>query len=296
MQLEEAKNIDTTEGNIECEYTSPPIRTALSVVFAASHPKAAQSFESVCRRLHVTLHVYKIGTDWEMLLNTKRPEIIIVDSVFETTAKEAIQAYIDGHKNHHITVTHLCGTAEHLSNEDQLSQPITLLDVTKLLEAHEEQQRKYQEAEQNANDNSADTVIHGPVNAIPKEQRPRILVAEDNEINRLVIEELLQELEPIITLCCNGKEAVDTFDAQDDGFDIVLMDCEMPIMDGLEATRQIRSLEQERGLPPVTICGLSAHAIDLYKDRGIEAGMDNYITKPIEHRELFNFLRTVGLA
>ena len=119
--------------------------------------------------------------------------------------------------------------------------------------------------------------------------RRRILVAEDNPINRMVVVNLLKKMGMEVTTAIHGGEAVDAFRSQ--VFDLVLMDCEMPGMDGYEATRAIRRHERQQGYPATPIAALTAHAIAELKQRAFDAGMDAYLTKPIDRERLVALIR-----
>lgn len=113
----------------------------------------------------------------------------------------------------------------------------------------------------------------------------RILVAEDSEVNQFIIKELLSTLGCKPLIVDNGEQAVAVFREQ--GFDLVLMDIQMPVMDGYEATGKIRSLQAEEKInPECQIVGLSAHAMAGDREKSIAAGMDEYLTKPIERARL----------
>ncbi|WP_266222322.1 response regulator [Paraliomyxa miuraensis] len=131
-------------------------------------------------------------------------------------------------------------------------------------------------------DGEADEIIRGM----------RVLVVEDNAINRRVAHRLLSNLGCHVELACDGHEAVTCVEL--DGYDLVLMDVQMPRMDGLQATVEIRRREQGRGrrLP---IVALTAHAMLEDRERCLAVGMDGYVTKPIQPRELVTALREHGL-
>ena len=112
----------------------------------------------------------------------------------------------------------------------------------------------------------------------------RVLVAEDNVINQKVVCSMLRRAGCIVTLAANGKEAVDLFFANQ--FDLVLMDVQMPVMDGLQAVSQVRKDEQRRGLTRTPIIALTAHASQAQHDQCIAHGMDAVITKPIKRAAL----------
>ena len=113
----------------------------------------------------------------------------------------------------------------------------------------------------------------------------RVLVAEDSEVNLFVIRELLAGLGIEIAVAKNGEEAVQAF--KTNVFDLILMDIQMPVMDGLEATRHIRALQSEASLhPQCAIVGLSAHAMSGDRERYLSEGMLDYLTKPIRTEAL----------
>ena len=116
-------------------------------------------------------------------------------------------------------------------------------------------------------------------------QGARILLVEDNEINQQLAQELLEGVGFVVTIANNGHEAVSV--VQDKEFDAVLMDVQMPVMDGYKATLEIRKHEQFRDLPIVAI---TSHAMAGDKEKSLEAGMNDHITKPINPDQLFSTL------
>lgn len=118
----------------------------------------------------------------------------------------------------------------------------------------------------------------------------KILVAEDNMVNQRVIEGLLLKLGHEVAMVRNGTEAVAERCKTDFDCDLVLMDCEMPEVDGYEATRTIRDFEKSSGKPAVPIVALTAHALEEVRNRCLAAGMDDFLTKPINTRHLMRVL------
>ncbi|MDD2885679.1 MAG: response regulator, partial [Dechloromonas sp.] len=116
-----------------------------------------------------------------------------------------------------------------------------------------------------------------------------ILVVEDNRTNRKVIEVLLQKLGLKFLSVENGQEAVSAFDAGTQ-IALVLMDCQMPVMDGFEATREIRQREQLRKLPRLPIVALTAGAFEEDRQNCLAAGMDDFLPKPVNFNALKNAL------
>ena len=123
----------------------------------------------------------------------------------------------------------------------------------------------------------------------------RVLVAEDNEVNQEVVMHLLGRWACIATIVSDGQAAVDALAADPTGFDLVLMDCQMPILDGFAAAAEIR--RREAGLrlaAPLPILALTASAIAGDRERCLAAGMDGYVTKPIQPVELRNALASLA--
>jgi PAS domain S-box-containing protein len=115
-------------------------------------------------------------------------------------------------------------------------------------------------------------------------RRLKILVAEDTPFNQTFILRLLEKHGFHPTLVENGRQAVDRFDP--DIFDIILMDVQMPEMDGFEATREIRKLEEQIG-GHIPVIAMTAYATEGDRERCLEAGMDDYVSKPISAAKLF---------
>ncbi len=112
---------------------------------------------------------------------------------------------------------------------------------------------------------------------------PRILLAEDNPMNQQLVKRLLEPRGYEVVVVSNGAEAVAAM--QKNGFDLILMDLQMPQMDGIAATQAIRALEPPHR-PRVPILALTAHVLPGDQERCLAAGMDGYITKPIQARRL----------
>jgi signal transduction histidine kinase/DNA-binding response OmpR family regulator len=123
--------------------------------------------------------------------------------------------------------------------------------------------------------------------ASPDARRLRILVAEDNEINQKVIARMLKKLGHEVDVVFNGREAVDA--CARGGYDVVLMDCQMPEMDGYAATGLIRQQPGLNGRVPIIALTADASAAD--RDRCLAAGMDDFLGKPVRPRELTDTIR-----
>ncbi len=127
---------------------------------------------------------------------------------------------------------------------------------------------------------------------LPQSQRKlRILLAEDNPVNQKLAVRLLEKRGFEVSVKGDGAQAVEAFSQE--AFDLVLMDIQMPEMDGLQATEQIRERERKTGrhLP---IVAMTAHAMQGDRERFLAAGMDDYISKPIKAQELYSLIETLA--
>jgi len=127
---------------------------------------------------------------------------------------------------------------------------------------------------------------------LPEHPAKRVLLAEDNPINQMVAVDLLSSRGHNVEVVENGAEAVEALDK--DAFDIVLMDINMPVMDGLAATQKIREAERTSGAH-IPIVALTASATTEDRERCFAAGMDNFVTKPFRADELFRAVETASL-
>jgi CheY-like chemotaxis protein len=122
------------------------------------------------------------------------------------------------------------------------------------------------------------------VTKLSAKSKGNILVVEDNYINQQVIINMLKNLHYNYQLTSNGAEAIEAIEAisaHPDTFDLVLMDCQMPIMDGYEASLQIRKNENKGGQSQIPIVALTANAMSGDKERCLEVGMNDYLEKPV---------------
>ncbi|NCP41424.1 MAG: response regulator, partial [Rhodoferax sp.] len=118
----------------------------------------------------------------------------------------------------------------------------------------------------------------------------RILVAEDNFVNQQIASELLGGEGAVVTLANHGQEALDLIAAAPEPFDVVLMDMQMPVMDGLTATVQIRTTQDATALP---IVAMTANAMDTDREACLAAGMNDHVGKPFNMAHLVKVIRQV---
>jgi hypothetical protein len=122
--------------------------------------------------------------------------------------------------------------------------------------------------------------------AEPAAAARRILVVEDNATNRIVVEALLKKCGHAYRSCGDGRQAVDALKRGDWPPDLVLMDCQMPVLDGFAATGEIRAWEQASGRPRLPIIALTAGAFHEDRAQCLAAGMDDFMAKPVDFSQL----------
>ena len=134
-----------------------------------------------------------------------------------------------------------------------------------------------------------------PINKIQSLSLPvlpddfRMLIAEDGKVNQLVALQVLKKLGYTADIVCNGQEAVEAW--VKNKYDIILMDCHMPEMDGYQATQKIREVEAEQNLKPAQIIAMTASAMTGDREFCLASGMDDYTTKPIDSHALGTALK-----
>ena len=116
-----------------------------------------------------------------------------------------------------------------------------------------------------------------------------VLLVEDSEDNRLLIQSYLKKTPYQVEIAENGQIAVEKFSAG--RYDLVLMDMQMPVMDGYTATRTIRELESTQGLDRSPIIALTAHALKEDEQKSLDAGCDGHLTKPIKKAALLEAIK-----
>ncbi|WP_293459463.1 PAS domain S-box protein [Phenylobacterium sp.] len=140
---------------------------------------------------------------------------------------------------------------------------------------------------------TAESIPGGAVREADRNIRPmRLLLAEDHMVNRMTVELILEHLPVEIVAVEDGRQAVEAF--RRDTFDLVLMDMQMPVMDGLTAIRLIREMEAREHRPRTPICVLTANAMTEHHEAAHDAGADAFITKPMNARALVEYV--VGVA
>ena len=176
------------------------------------------------------------------------------------------------------------GKIVYVGDKSRLS-PFTLLMIDYIIELPIYGSKIYNILAQNSNLHCS--VIDTSKN--DKEFTANVLVAEDNPNNQKLIEILLKKIGITPIIVSNGKDAVEEYKKQD--FDLILMDINMPILDGISAMKQIKILEKNTNSKKTPIIALTANSIAGDKERYLQEGMDGYLSKPIEFDKLVSILR-----
>ncbi|HHH19509.1 MAG TPA: response regulator, partial [Campylobacterales bacterium] len=172
-----------------------------------------------------------------------------------------------------------------------LYKPITLTKVLNTLISMTQTDEAYiDEGTESPNKQEKRNEALSPFNSIKFEGR--VLVAEDNFINQKLVKQMLVKYSIEVELANNGLEAFERYRNAGEGYyDLVFMDIQMPVMDGVEATHEIVNYEQEENLQHTPIVALTANALKGDRERFIDQGLDDYIAKPIENNELLFILK-----
>ena len=121
-----------------------------------------------------------------------------------------------------------------------------------------------------------------------KKRNTRILIVEDNVVNQMVMSNILEKFGYNANTVANGKEAIEALEMA--SYDLVLMDCQMPLMDGYEATEEIRNPESKVSNHKIPVIAMTAHAMKGDREKCLKAGMDDYLTKPIKPQEISDMI------
>ncbi|QVL44650.1 MAG: response regulator [Alcanivorax sp.] len=125
----------------------------------------------------------------------------------------------------------------------------------------------------------------------PGLRRLNVMVVEDNAVNQLVIDSILRSIGIQATLLNDGAQALRRVSERPGNWDVIFMDCEMPVMDGYQSTREIRLFEQHQDVDPCWIIALSAHAAGDYVQKARDAGVDDYLSKPVSRSQVLEALQ-----
>ena len=193
-------------------------------------------------------------------------QIIIISSDFENKYLESHKEFID----------------------DYMMKPIRKKELFSLLE---KAAGRIQKQEKENNRKSRELELEKSSNALKNNdnnEHKKILVVEDNPDNQFLIRAFLQKKNYLLEMAENGVEALEKF--KDNSYDLVLMDIQMPEMNGYQAVNKIREWEAEKELVKTDVVALTAYALDSDRERALSEGFDDHLTKPIKKDKLFELL------
>ena len=274
------------ESNLSTTISRPAIQLALkgkSIALIDSNPLLTQSLANRCKQLGmqvIELDSKKSAIHYFQQTN-HIPELILISLNLSGGNGLELAQWINQREEFSLSQKILMSTSQSTTKHYDLQQadiklslekPITPLQLTHQLSLLIAPRKK--------------NTPQKPIETFPE---LHVLVAEDNQVNQMVIAGLLNKMNINVNFANNGVEAVAYFRNHGDSLNLILMDCEMPELDGFEASKQIRAMEQAQNHSRVTIIALSAHALQEHEDYALDqCGMDTFLRKPISFIDLQN--------
>ena len=314
--------LDSVEGEGSCFYFTArlgvdPVSTAFvpmqkfdnrRALLIADHPAVATQLKFFLARTGIQVTHSAQADDAVAAIEKSRSlgfpyDFVLAETHMSAPAGVALAEAWQGNE-HHEKLIMLLNTEEqrqHLKNLRELGvdaylvKPISLDDLVEALKLV---------CERNERDNSSESPAAGGdsgAEIVIEVSHPReVLLVEDNPVNQELAERLLKKRGFRVTLANNGAEAIECFERGH--FDLIFMDMQMPVMDGIEATESIRSREMRRSwvvsreFKPVYIIAMTANAMEGDRERCLQAGMNDYVSKPVKTEELYAAIeRGLGL-
>jgi signal transduction histidine kinase/DNA-binding response OmpR family regulator len=255
-------------------------------VLVEEHPRWQEAIAEHLRVWGFRVEKFESATkaiDW--IHSEGRPPVDVVVAETQSTGmafKEVIRIIreIEGCKSVPIIALYRLGTSVPLSDIEK--------EVAALLPKPLRFSELYNVIQQNLRGGVPFVGERASTRSVPVAIEGQVLVVDDNEINRLVAQEMLEQLGYSVETAENGADGLERMKTND--FVLVLMDCQMPIMDGYEATKAIRDYEEKIGRR-TTIVALTAHALSGEREKVLAAGMDDYLSKPVRPASLDKMIR-----
>ncbi|HEY7885177.1 MAG TPA: ATP-binding protein [Cellvibrionaceae bacterium] len=276
--------------------TPPPRYAELAgkhLLIVAASPELESYLEDLAQRWQMQPHLF---TDIQQLLATLSAEtqpvdfILLISNNNRSDALNSAQT-ISEHPMAQAAALLLLSASEEPFSREQLDQAQVQALLRKPLIAHKlaSELMRLLDTRSKATPEAPPAPSHRPLPHL------KVLVGEDNAVNRMVIKGMLSKLGIEPAMAENGQEVIDSYN-QHGPYDLILMDCEMPLVDGFAATRQIRQLEQTHNRSASVIVALTAHALQEHREAVFAAGMDHFLCKPITLSSLYNTLDNAGLT
>lgn len=277
-----------------------PIQLADKTVLIVDDTAAARDilYEYLCES-GATLLRARNGKQALSLATKKKPDVVITDYYMPDISGIELGEKIRDELKGHATLI-LSSSVPRKGDKKRLldagfagymTKPLMPSDILPVIEAciaqHAQKDRpqhlisRYSVREQHQGEQQ-----HQLISDIMQNRKPRVLLVEDNPINQQVATLMLERLGCIITPSGNGQEALEQF--RQHRFDYIFMDCQMPVMDGFEATRRIRDYEKQQKIKRSIIIAITANAMPSDRERCLDAGMDDYIAKPVRQLDFIH--------
>ncbi len=265
-----------------------PFISGKNIAFLCNHPLLDKTIPRDLKQLGCNCHHFITGEQFEIFLsrNSHAEQIdgLIIDSSISLASMRNVIDLLDKqHPNLSIPLLQLYNFDDERATDIRITQaqqkPLTLYRLSTALQDlfHLEKRDRPVDQFSGTHEDSLSDV--------------RVLLAEDTPLNQRVLIELLEQMNVSTTLARNGREVLNILEEQGgDEFDLVMMDIQMPIMDGFETTRQIRQHETLRDIP---IVAMTANAMTGDREQCLAAGMDDYLTKPVNREALFRVLKRI---
>ena len=258
----------------------PPLLNSNSILVGDGNPSVCRCLDSILKAEGWNPTWAETETQWADLLISRHWDAALIDrNWYGEIAMDAVHQLQGGNKEHPTKIA-LTGA---LTDSLRFSRKVSSIDGFISKPIRRTSIRQWLANDRVTTSKGLDAQLHNESRQ-PKRQL-RVLVAEDNNINRRLAVFMLETLGHSFALAANGREAVEATIEGD--FDVILMDCHMPELDGYDAAREIR--KWEAGHPskkPVRIIALTAAALPGVRERCLEAGMNGYLVKPVDMSEL----------
>jgi signal transduction histidine kinase/DNA-binding response OmpR family regulator len=251
------------------------------LIYSANNNKNQRFYEKLFHRFFASLKIeYTLFSDLNEFDKHKKIDFVISQTqnidknIIKTSKQKNIPIVLITEKN-----------IKNSSSEEffrEIHHPINITNFLEILEIDKNNTKNNNEITKNSEEKSS-----------PFENK-NILVVEDNEVNQQLIIFMLEVFGINVTVANNGQEGFNTYsDTKNLGkFSLIFMDINMPVLNGMDATKQIIAFEKERGLSHTPIVALTANAIKGDREKFLSIGMDNYLSKPIDKSELDKVLET----
>lgn len=269
----------------DAENRNPILLNGLQILAVDSNQTNLKIIDYYLSRTNCIVHKAICADDVIKIINNEKNNIsvVLIDEKMNNEKTSEISALIRNNDNYKDVPFIQCSSLYHLTETmnkpiifaEYLAKPISKNDLISAISRVTNNQISKKESNSNNN-----------INSINFNSNAKILVVEDNEINLKLLQRILIKHGLSCDNVTNGKDAIEAFKAND--YDLIFMDCQIPIISGYEATKEIRKIENGQKHTPIV--AMTANVLAQDKSKCYESGMDDYISKPINTGHLFNVI------